>query len=679
MMTMSGREKRDLIYYLFFPVSLFYMEMVLKVYCFNVLIDKGFWYTLLFTVVIGLIVAILCSVWSQKTNRIVSIILMLLFTLIIGVQTVYYTIFSTFTTLFSVSDAGEVLGEFWKDALLGIWHSIIPLIFVFIPLIFLIAFGKRFLPEKKLSAKYVIVIAFAACVIQLSNVLLIYTDDEGIMSTEYVYSEVFSPVLAVPRFGVLTTTRLDIMNLFRGEVDVIDTLEEMDKINLGAQFAPIDTETPDRVNATPAREDADTVKYNVMDIDFDQLISETDDQEIIGMHEYFAAATPSKKNEYTGMFEGKNLIWIVAEGFSSFALDADHTPTLCRLSQEGFVFNNFYNPIWGVSTSDGEYVTTTGLIPKAGVWSYSRSSDNLMPFAFGNQFSERGYSARAYHDHTYTYYDRESSHPNMGYVYKGVGNGLEITDQWPESDVEMMQVSIPEYINDDAFMVYYMTVSGHLHYNFMGNAMSIKHEQEVADLPYSEGPRAYIACNMEFDQSVEYLLEQLNAAGVLDDTVIVISGDHYPYGLDISEMEEIYGGPLDTSFEMYKSTLIIWTPDMETVTVDKYCSSLDIMPTLSNLFGLEYDSRLVMGRDILSDSEPLVVFYDHSYITERGRYDASIDTFIPSNGQPATEEDNEYAKQMMEVVNGMFSYSEKVLDNDYYRIVFGDTEKISQE
>ena len=120
------------------------------------------------------------------------------------------------------------------------------------------------------------------------------------------------------------------------------------------------------------------------------------------MHEYFKNVTPTTKNMYTGMFEGYNLIWIVAEGFSSLALDETHTPTLCQLASEGFVFNNFYNPIWGVSTSDGEYVATTGLIPKSGVWSYSRSSSNYMPFGFGNIFGKLGYECLAYHNHTYT-------------------------------------------------------------------------------------------------------------------------------------------------------------------------------------------------------------------------------------------------------------------------------------
>ena len=91
----------------------------------------------------------------------------------------------------------------------------------------------------------------------------------------------------------------------------------------------------------------------------------------------------------------------------------ERTPTLWKLSHEGIICDNFYTPLWGVSTSDGEYVTTTGLIPKPGVWSYSESADNYMPFGFGNQFQKLGYRTLAYHDYLYTYYDRNLSHPNM--------------------------------------------------------------------------------------------------------------------------------------------------------------------------------------------------------------------------------------------------------------------------
>ena len=656
---MTRQNGKTIIYYAFFPIAIIYMEIVLKIDAFKVLFDRGLIYTLFLSVAIGLLITAIINVFPGKLRRVVSTIMIVAITLLIGLQIVYFTIFKTFITLFSLSETGEVINNFWKDALLGIWKSAIPLLFLFVPLILHIIFWKRFVPEKSLTFKSAAVMFLAFCTVHLIGVLSIITDTTGIMSTQHVYSDMFSPILSIPRFGVLTTARLDLQDLISSSVkiatldDIITSIDEQNKEETV-------TEEPIEI---PIVYDA-----NMLDIDFKELIANETDSEIIEMHKYFSTVSPTKKNEYTGMFEGKNLIWIVAEAFSTWAIDEEHTPTLAKLSSEGFVFENFYNPIWGVSTSDGEYVATTGLIPKTGVWSYSKSAENYMPFGFGNMFSDLGYESRAYHNHTYTYYHRDKSYPNMGYIYEGLGSGLDVEEQWPESDVEMIEKSYMDYMNKDQFMVYYLTVSGHLHYNFFGNMMCMKHEEEVSDLPYSDPARAYIACNMELDQAIELLIEKLDAAGKLEDTVIVLSGDHYPYGLEHETIEELNGGPVEKNFELHSSTLMIWNSEMETVKVDKYCSSLDIMPTLANLFGLEYDSRLVMGRDILSDSTPLVIFSNRSYITEQGRYNSSTDVFEVDEGKQYNED---YARTMLDVVNEKFEYSARILDNDYYQILFG--------
>ena len=118
--------------------------------------------------------------------------------------------------------------------------------------------------------------------------------------------------------------------------------------------------------------------------------------------------------------------------------------------------------------------------------------------------------------------------------------------------------------------------------------MSRRHWDEVAGLPYSEGPKAYLACQMELELAMESLLTQLEEAGRLDDTVIVLSGDHYPYGLTDEEYSELLGRQVDPNFEIFQNTLILWNAQMEEpVRVEKLCSSLDVMPTLANLVGLE--------------------------------------------------------------------------------------------
>lgn len=236
----------------------------------------------------------------------------------------------------------------------------------------------------------------------------------------------------------------------------------------------------------------------------------------------------------------------------------------------------------------------------------------------------------------------------------------------------MMEEIVPRFVDEDHFMVYCLTVSGHLNYNREGNVMSDRHYDEVAGLPYSEGVKCYLACQQELELAMESLVRQLEEAGRMEDTVIVLSADHYPYGLTDEEYSELFGHPVDPVFEIYENSLILWSADLEEpVHVDKYCSSLDVMPTLANLFGLEYDSRLMAGRDILSDTPGLVIFSNYSFLTDLGAYNSTTDVFTMWDG---SEPDPDYVAERVAEVQNRVAYSASILDNDYYRVVFGDPE-----
>ena len=126
------------------------------------------------------------------------------------------------------------------------------------------------------------------------------------------------------------------------------------------------------------------------------------------------------------------------------------------------------------------------------------------------------------------------------------------------------------------------------------------------------------------------MLSYLEASGKLDDTLIVISPDHYPYGLKESEINEVSTFNRDDKFDLYKTTLIMYNSAIEEpIYVDKYVSSIDVLPTVYNLFGVPYDSRLLMGRDIFAEVDGLVIYSDRSWITDKGKYDAISETFTP--------------------------------------------------
>lgn len=634
---------------LFYFLSFFFMECVLKIYVYGSLFDFGLVLMALFTASFSALLAAVVGLFKGRVQRIAGFLALLLPAFWIMLQTVYYTIFSAFFTLYSFSGATDV-AEFWKAAVTGILDAWMPLLAMLIPFLLFIVWNRIQWVEIRAAKNTIIAMLLAAVVLQCGALALVWMSDDDVMSEKYLFTKTFIPKLSVQNFGALTTLFLDAKNMIFGMEDA-------------ETAAAYEAEEAARLRAESGDYDP-----HVLDIDFEALAAAETDGTYKEMHEYFAAVTPSFQNEYTGKFAGKNLIWICAEGFSTWALHEELTPTLYKMANECFVFENFYNPIWGVSTSDGEYTTTTGMIPKTGVWSMSTSSSNDMAFCMGNQLSNLGYLCNAYHNHSYTYYDRHLSHPNLGYNYKGKGNGLDIVTQWPESDVEMMEETVGDYVNSTTpFHTYYMTVSGHLEYNFGGNAMSIKHKAEVADLPYSDACKAYIACQIELEDAVNGLLQELEQAGKLDDTLIVLSGDHYPYGLTEEQINELNGSPVEQNFELYHSTLIMWNSAMaeagETVTVEKPCYAVDILPTISNLMGVAFDSRLLMGRDILSTTSPLVVFSDHSWLTDKGRYNASSGVFTANEGVEVGEN---YVQNMMDKVNSMFVYSAKILTYDYY-------------
>ena len=653
-----SRWRRLLVPSLFFAGVIYYEELFLKLFCFHAVTPVGALFTLLFTLPIAILLGLLCGGVAPRKGRVLLLAMTLLLSVWMGAQSIYYHLFKTFLTAFSLTKMGMVAGAFGDMAVGEILLNWFPIAMMAVPFGLAVVFRRRLIPEegpmsRRMGARW----ALLAAVVQLAAMGIVMCCGGGSMSLRFIYLQAAVPELEVQNFGMLTQNQLELRRVLFGITPEDQSLRKGQALHLYRPASePVEVESAEYLSAD----------YHILDIDFDRLIAEETDEDLLQMHTYFSQQVPTAKNEWTGYFQGKNLIWIVAEGFCTLAMDPERTPVLYEMAHSGFVFDHFYTPLWGGSTSDGEYTTTTGLIPKSGVWSYSQSAGNYMPFGFGNQFSQLGYRTMAFHDYLYTYYDRDKSFPNMGYEYYALGHGLELEEIWPPSDLEMMEEIVPMFVDEEQFMVYCLTVSGHLNYTYEENAMSRRHWDEVAGLPYSEGPKAYLACQMELELAMESLLTQLEEAGRLDDTVIVLSGDHYPYGLTDEEYSELLGRQVDPNFEIFQNTLILWNAQMEEpVRVEKLCSSLDVMPTLANLFGLEYDSRLMAGRDILSDEPGLVIFSNYSFLTEEGAYNSVLDEFRSWDGSPP---DEAYVQSQIAEVQNRVAYSAMILDHDYYRV-----------
>ena len=694
----TGRRNVDgpLASTLFFPLAVLYHELLLR--AFNrdtAFFDLALLRTVLFSIAAGLVIALILDLlpW-KKAGRIAGGVLLGLGTVLFCVERGCRATFGVYYGIAFMSEmAGDVVGDFGSMVVSAVVGLIPFILLSLVPLAAFIPLRRRVVPDQGNEMPIRIILAAVLVACQLTAYLM-----STLMPVKSYYTYDFNVNTAIPQFGLLTSARLELKYAVTGIPNApLDAFLDN----------PVPSPTPSLEESAPPDGSQRPVPSgpNVLDIDFEALAEAETNETIKGMHQYFASLTPSEKNEYTGMFAGKNLILLTAEAFSPAAVDKELTPTLYQLTHEGFVFSNFYQPDWTMSTTGGEFSVTTGVIPNwvTGGRAPNVSADRSMPITLAHLFAPLGYSTPAWHNHTYTYYGRDGYLSNFGYDYKGIGNGLEMTESvanryWPESDLEMMEETVDSYIDDyvnngTPFHAYYMTVSGHGGYTWAGNDMSARHRAEVeAKYPdLSEPCQAYLACNIELDLALEYLVDKLEAAGIADDTLIVMTGDHYPYLLAKEDEPDYYNelrGFEDTEnvTSRYRNALLMLSGCIEEpIEVDTPCSSIDIVPTICNLYGLEYDSRLYSGRDIFaanyeadqySNCMPLVVFANNksqgnSWITAAGTYECSTGEFTPNEG---IEVDEDYVARVKRLVAAKVNYSKLIVQEDYYRYVFPDAE-----
>lgn len=634
------KKKINIFYWWLFWIL--FLEYIYRIFIIKDFLNINTLIVTVFSFIFITLFSFITNVFCEKANKIITVFLTIIITFFTLAQIVYYNFYNSIFSFYSLTTGtGQVL-HFWSmivEVIVRIWYIFA---LILIPVILFIIFNNKIFEYKRNKGVMLYTFIIGLIVSMLSSYVLIKEYGKGqLYSLNNLIYKTHAPMLTINKTGLLTMEVIDIYRYFFG-------FEENFDIKKG------EVKNAQKI-----------IEYNKLDIDFDKLIEESNDETIKSMHEYFSNLTPSEKNEYTGMFKGKNLIFITAEAFDTIAIDENITPTLYKMANNGFIFNNFYQPLYPVSTSDGEYMNVMSLIPKEGVWSFYKTSKNYMPFGIGNVFKKLDYNTYGFHNHNYNYYHREKSHTNIGLTYYGCGNGLEKKmncKHWPNSDFEMIKATTPYYLNDDKpFMTYYMTVSGHLNYNFSGNNMASRNKSKVKNLNYKDSIKAYYATQIEFDKAMEELLNELQESGKLDDTLIVIAPDHYPYGLTTKDMNTVSGIDRTDKFENYHTSLIMYNPKIENKVVDKVISGIDILPTIYNLFGIDYDSRLLMGRDIFSNTEHIVILSDRSFITSKGKYNSITGEFSNPNVS------KEYIDNINKIINEKFKMSSLILEKDYYK------------
>lgn len=319
----------------------------------------------------------------------------------------------------------------------------------------------------------------------------------------------------------------------------------------------------------------------------------------------------SENNEYTDIFKDKNLIILQSESLSVNAINENITPNLFRLKNEGIFFSNFYAPLYPANTSDSEFIIQSSLIPSLnnGITCYEYGDNDFretLPLLFKN----KGYSVNSYHSYFENYYNRNNFHKALGFDnYYGleslfIDEKIKYEEEYWTDDYKLIDAYLNNR-NSDKYYSLIITASGHLPYDrsraqLNDNYLKIKelYPEMNDELAY------YYASLMKYDDALGLLINNLN-----ENDVLVVVGDHYPYGLNAEAQSEL----MPSDYKKFKTPFIIYTKDIEHKEINKCCSTFDILPTLANMFGFEI-KEYHTGKDIFSENDSAVYFSDGSLI-----------------------------------------------------------------
>ncbi len=662
----------------FFSAAFVYMELLFHIAIYHGL-DSNILHPLTFAIACGLTLSALTSFWHRIANAITAYTLWGLFTVYYIAQFVYYKIFRTFLSLVSIGGAHDAMNfkSVMFAALRANWYVILLFILPLICLVLLnrlkFTFDRCRIGERNGVLKGIIIQTAVSAAMWTAAICLLAVHGTGAYTPYALFHGRYVIELSMNKLGVVMTTGRD--------CTVMITKSNSDKtFELAESALDIQNDSNNLASLSGNNESSNSTPQYVPQIDehidFTKLYNSTDDDDLKSITAYFSEVQPTYTDEYTGMFKGYNVVFVTAESLSTYGISKEATPTLYKIYHEGFEFTNFYNPLWYHSTIDGEFANCLSQYPASSKWSFEESADTYQPYALGNILNSQGYKSYGYHDFDATYYDRTSTHPNMGYTtFKAIEAGLDIPDHVMYSDLECIEAVYSDFINDDHFNMYFMSFSGHLPYNYDNQYICLKNREEAEYLlsgkSYSDEAIAYVAAQMELDKALEYLMDKLEAAGKLDNTLFVVAPDHYPYGLSDGVYNELAGKDIeDDDFELHRNQFGIWSSSMEKpVVVDKLCASVDILPTVLNLLGADFDSRLLAGRNILSDSDELVIFADQSFITDKIKYDAATGetTYLV----PESQIPDGYLDSMISDVENRLYISDEVIDTDYFSFVYG--------
>lgn len=611
-------RKKNIINILFevlFYLSIFaYMLVIKSIYSTNVSYDlKAFFGFALAIIGISILV-------GGHVNKYVSLLLCTIYTLYLVAQKTYFKGFGSYFRFSTAKElSSEVAGQGAAINELFDMKDIIPFVVLF--LIVVIFLVLRYCLKIKTKYKWYVhlssllcfLLAFVSINSMVKQVYATNTNDNfQIYHTDfYVYDTVNNPKVFVDNLGLLTFEFRDLQSLIQEQKNTELYAEKIDN--------------------------------------------------------YFNSIDSTKKtNDYTGMFKDKSLLVIQAESLNNFGINEELTPTLYKMINNSIQITNFDTPLLIGSTSDSEFMANTSFIPEAEGYSVCyQYVNNAYPLTIGNLFKNNGYSTNAFHNNYGEYYNRFTTFDNYGYeFFDSYGLGIES---------EANDASVSEQIGwidaeKEKFVSLWISYSGHQPYGLEDVGVNKEDVETIKKLypNLNDDYVSYLAKTMDFDKAVEQFLNVMEWMGRINDVVVVIYGDHVAKGLDLSRgtnFDEVFGVNSDDNPSITYTPLFIYANDMEHQVIDKYCTALDILPTLMNLWGIDYNDEYAFGHDILDDE------YRGFCFDANGNYWNNDFYFNSTNNAIATyngySEDS--AREIVNDFNKKREVCKEILKIDYFK------------
>lgn len=620
-------------------------------------------------IILSNIISLLISFLKRKYANIIVCVLLFLLGILFTAQGGMRNYLGTYMSLGTASQAHAIeyfIGDFFTS--LNPWFYmlfIIPILYV----LYFIFLDKKFI-DKSLKYKYNVVrcitvfVTIITCGLYYGTINFSFMQDKmQIVSNKELYKNPSMQNIAVSQYGLLGYEFLDIKSLVIKHEQTAETFAKYEPKEVTNYSRTIDDTAWDALQETETNKDYKT------------------------LNSYFMSKEITSKNDYTGMFKGKNLIVLMIESGSNVLKNyPEYFPNFAKLYNNGWSWENAFSPRNSCSTGNNEMTGITSLYTINNTCTINTYKDNTYYESLFNLFNRANYHTSSYHDYTDHFYYRSIYHPNMGsqnyYDVNKLGIKLGSEYQpWP-SDVELIEKAVPHFINEDKYMAWLTTVSSHMTYKNSSKTGDM-HLDLYKDEDWDMTAKRYMSKLKIVDNAIGELLQELEDNGKLEDTVIMLFADHYPYGLSNDAFSEIAKYDTSSNGDTDRTPFIIYNPSLEAKKFDDYTTFVNILPTLANLFALDYDPRLYGGTDLLSDSyEGIVVFADGSWRTDKAYYDATKSKINYIGADKYTDEEiisintkvkNEMKMDNLAIKTNYFAYLENGLKSSEDDINSNDT------